>query len=46
MSLTKQDKKILYIKSGADMLTTKLSTADKELRTISYVLQEILQKNF
>lgn len=33
------------IKSGADMLTTKLSTADKELRTISYVLQEILQKN-
>lgn len=33
------------LKAGADMLTTKIATKDKELRTISYTLQEMLQKN-
>lgn len=33
------------IKSGSAMLTSKIDTTDKELRTISYTLQEILQKN-
>lgn len=33
------------IKSGVDMVTTKVATKDKELRTISYTLQEMVQKN-
>lgn len=33
------------IKSGSAMLTTKVATEGKELRTISYTLQEILQKD-
>lgn len=33
------------IKSGSSMLTGKVDTKDKELRTISYTLQEMLQKN-
>lgn len=33
------------LKLGSSMLTSKVSTKDKELRTISYTLQEMLQKN-
>lgn len=33
------------LKSGSNMLVSKVSTKDKELSTISYTLQEILQKN-
>lgn len=33
------------LKSGTNMLVPKNATNDKELRTISYTLQEILQKN-
>lgn len=32
------------IKAGASMLTTKVCTSGKELQTISYTLQELLQK--
>ena len=33
------------IKAGTSMLTGKIDTTGKELRTISYTLQEMLQKN-
>jgi hypothetical protein len=33
------------LKAGASMLTSKTATEGKELRTISYSLQEMLQKN-
>ena len=36
---------ITDIKAGSAMLTGKEATTGKELRTISYTLQEILQKN-
>lgn len=36
---------VVDLKAGADMVTTKTATKDKELRTISYTLQEMLQKN-
>lgn len=32
------------IKAGANMITTKIDTKGKELRTISYTLQEMVQK--
>lgn len=44
-SKTYSDSFTTDIKSGTDMLTTKVATRDKELRTISYTLQEMLQKN-
>lgn len=39
------DQFVTDIKSGSAMLTGKIDTKDKELRTISYTLQEMLQKN-
>ena len=39
------DKISIDLKAGASMLITKNSTKDKELRNISYALQEIIQKN-
>ena len=33
------------LKAGVDMLSAKTATEGKELRTISYTLQEMLQKN-
>ncbi|MGN0298902.1 MAG: hypothetical protein ACI4C1_06975 [Lachnospiraceae bacterium] len=33
------------LKAGSSMLVSKVSTTDKELRTIAYTLQEMLQKN-
>ena len=40
------DKMTVDLKAGVSMLTTKDSTAGKELRNISYALQEMLQKKF
>lgn len=33
------------LKAGVDLPTPKTATKDKELKTISYALQEMLQKN-
>lgn len=42
---TYHDEMTVDLKAGAAMLTTKNSTTGKELRNISYSLQEMLQKN-
>ena len=42
---TYHEKLTVDLKAGADMLISKNSTEGKELRTISYALQEMLQKN-
>ena len=39
-----RERSIVDLKAGTAMLTTKVATNDKELRTISYTLQEMLQK--
>lgn len=39
------EKQTVDLKSGVDMVTSKNATQDKELRTISYTLQEMLQHN-
>ena len=39
------EKFTVNIKAGAEMVTSKVDTKDKELRTISYSLQEMLQKS-
>ena len=39
------EKMTVDLKSGADMLTTKSATNGAELRTISYTLQEMVQKS-
>lgn len=41
---TYHEKLTVDLKAGADMLISKNSTEGKELRTISYALQEMLQK--
>ena len=43
-SSAKSDHFNVNIKAGASMLTTKVCTSGKELQTISYTLQELLQK--
>ena len=35
---------VINLKAGTDMPTNKVATEGKELRTISYTLQEMLQK--
>lgn len=42
---TYSDKITVDLKAGASMLTAKTATEGKELRTISYTLQEMVQKN-
>lgn len=39
------EKQIIDLKAGTSMLTPKMATKDAELKTISYTLQEMLQKN-
>lgn len=42
---TYHDEMTVDLRAGASMLTSKTATEGKELRTISYSLQEMLQKN-
>lgn len=42
---TYHDEMTIDLKAGATMLMSKTSTSGKELHTISYTLQEMLQKN-
>lgn len=42
---TYHDEMTIDLKAGAAMLISKNATSGKELRTISYTLQEMLQKN-
>ena len=42
---TYTEKVKLDLKAGVSMPTTKINTENKELRTISYALQEMIQKN-